>query len=210
MSQASTTAAVAAVNTQQQQQQQAAFITDPKNDPYPKWSPSPIGTIQSATDSYQSKFNLTFFKCWNRFLWSDQNDECKWQHVHLCLSHYVHFFVPTDLKPTAHKHTRISVPKQRFSWPFFVYAILIIICRKYIPHTALLTIRANSIVLQYGPTLASFSFISSFSHHNSITNEKSVDGVLVIRTWGCRMVGADETTELWRPLPIALLVRQSL
>ena len=63
MSQASTTAAVAAVNTQQQQQQQAAFITDPKNDPYPKWSPSPIGTIQSATDSYQSKFNLTFFKC---------------------------------------------------------------------------------------------------------------------------------------------------
>ena len=29
--------------------------------------------------------------------------------------------------------------------------------------------------------------------------EKSVDGVLGIQTWGCRMVGADETTELWRP-----------
>ena len=30
--------------------------------------------------------------------------------------------------------------------------------------------------------------------------EKSVDGVLGIRTRGLRMVGADETTELWRPL----------
>ena len=30
--------------------------------------------------------------------------------------------------------------------------------------------------------------------------EKSVDGVFGIRTWGRRMIGADETTELWRPL----------
>ena len=29
--------------------------------------------------------------------------------------------------------------------------------------------------------------------------EKSVDGVLGIQTWGRRMVGADKTTELWRP-----------
>ena len=29
--------------------------------------------------------------------------------------------------------------------------------------------------------------------------EKSVDGVLGIRTRGRRMVGADKTTELWRP-----------
>ena len=29
--------------------------------------------------------------------------------------------------------------------------------------------------------------------------EKSVDGVLGIRIRGCRMVAADETTELWRP-----------
>ena len=29
--------------------------------------------------------------------------------------------------------------------------------------------------------------------------EKSIDGVLGIRTRGRRMVGADETTELWRP-----------
>ena len=28
--------------------------------------------------------------------------------------------------------------------------------------------------------------------------EKSVDGVLGIQTWGRSMVGADETTELWR------------
>ena len=30
-------------------------------------------------------------------------------------------------------------------------------------------------------------------------NSKSVVGLLGIRTWGCSMVGADETTELWRP-----------
>ena len=35
--------------------------------------------------------------------------------------------------------------------------------------------------------------------------EKSVDGVLGIQTWGCRMVGADKTTELWRP-PSFILV----
>ena len=29
--------------------------------------------------------------------------------------------------------------------------------------------------------------------------EKSIDGVLGIRTPGRRVVGADETTELWRP-----------
>ena len=33
----------------------------------------------------------------------------------------------------------------------------------------------------------------------SIQIEKSVDGVLGIRTRGRRMVIADETTELWRP-----------
>ena len=33
----------------------------------------------------------------------------------------------------------------------------------------------------------------------SLQNEKSIDGVLGIRTRGRRMVGADETTELWRP-----------
>ena len=33
--------------------------------------------------------------------------------------------------------------------------------------------------------------------------EKSVDGVLGIRTQGRRMVGADETTELWRTLDLS-------
>ena len=33
---------------------------------------------------------------------------------------------------------------------------------------------------------------------------KSVDGVLGIRTQGCRIVGADKITELWRP-PQALI-----
>jgi hypothetical protein len=69
MSQATTTAAaVAAVNTQhqqqhqqqqqqqhQQQQHQQAFIADPMNDPYPKWSPNQINTLPSASESYQSK-----------------------------------------------------------------------------------------------------------------------------------------------------------
>ena len=40
----------------------------------------------------------------------------------------------------------------------------------------------------------------------SIQIEKSVDGMLGIRTRGCRMVGADETTELWRP-PVVNIVR---
>ena len=35
--------------------------------------------------------------------------------------------------------------------------------------------------------------------------EISVDGVLGIRTWGRRMVGADETTELWWPLMLAMI-----
>ena len=36
--------------------------------------------------------------------------------------------------------------------------------------------------------------------------EKSVDGVLGIRTWGRRMVGGDETTELWQPPNDNLLI----
>ena len=41
------------------------------------------------------------------------------------------------------------------------------------------------------------NFLDTFS---IIQIEKSVDGVLGIQTRGRRMVGADETTELWRPL----------
>ena len=45
-----------------------------------------------------------------------------------------------------------------------------------------------------------FVYFCSFLITISIIQiEKSVDGVLGIRTQGLRMVGADETTELWRP-----------
>ena len=45
-----------------------------------------------------------------------------------------------------------------------------------------------------------FVYFHSFLITISIIQiEKSIDGVLGIETWGCRMVGADETTELWRP-----------
>lgn len=60
MSQATTTAAaVAAANTQQQQQQQQAFITDPMNDPYPKWNPNQMNSIPSVSDSYQTKSSVS-------------------------------------------------------------------------------------------------------------------------------------------------------
>ena len=44
-----------------------------------------------------------------------------------------------------------------------------------------------------------FVYFRSFLITISIQIEKSIDGVLGIRTHGRRMVGADETTELWRP-----------
>ena len=47
-----------------------------------------------------------------------------------------------------------------------------------------------------GPILASFCKFSSFSHHNSNINWKSIDVVIGDRTRACRMIGAD--TELWR------------
>ena len=44
-----------------------------------------------------------------------------------------------------------------------------------------------------------FAYFRSFLVTISIQIEKSIDGVLGIRTRGRRMVGADKTTELWRP-----------
>ena len=52
-----------------------------------------------------------------------------------------------------------------------------------------------------GPNPASFCLFSFFSNDKYSTNtinEKSIDGVLGIRIRGGRMVGADESTELWR------------
>ena len=40
--------------------------------------------------------------------------------------------------------------------------------------------------------------------------EKSIDGVLGIWTQGHRMVGADETTELWRPPYLLFALQHSL
>ena len=51
-------------------------------------------------------------------------------------------------------------------------------------------------------------FFAYFRHfHNPITNielywtvkQKIIDGVLGMWTWGSRIVGAGESTELWRP-----------
>ena len=54
--------------------------------------------------------------------------------------------------------------------------------------------------LKYGPIPASFFvYFHSFHITNQLQIEKSIDGVLGIRTRGRRIVGADETTELWRP-----------
>ena len=61
------------------------------------------------------------------------------------------------------------------------------------------------ILLQYpfvkkmGQSRPLFVYFRSFLVTISIQIEKSIDGVLGIRTRGRRMVGADETTELWRP-----------
>ena len=51
-----------------------------------------------------------------------------------------------------------------------------------------------------------FVYFCSFLVTISIQIEKSIDGVLGIRTRGPRMVGADETTELWQPRFTALVM----
>ena len=54
-------------------------------------------------------------------------------------------------------------------------------------------------VLKNGQIQAFFVYFCPFLITISIIQiEKRLDGVLGIQTWGRRMVGADETTELWR------------
>ena len=54
--------------------------------------------------------------------------------------------------------------------------------------------------LKMGQSRPLFVYFRYFLDTISIIQiEKSIDGVLGIRTQGRRMVGADETTELWRP-----------
>ena len=55
-----------------------------------------------------------------------------------------------------------------------------------------------------GQTLPLFCLFSFFSQYkdkystNLTKDDKSIDGVLGSQTWGGRMDGADESTELWR------------
>ena len=55
-----------------------------------------------------------------------------------------------------------------------------------------------------------FVYFRSFLVTISTQIEKSIDGVLGIRTRGCRMVGADKTTELWRHIFNAWIEAQVL
>ena len=56
-----------------------------------------------------------------------------------------------------------------------------------------------TIFLKWANPSLFFVYFRSFPTTISIQIEKSIDGVLGIRTRGRRMVGADKTTELWRP-----------
>ena len=56
--------------------------------------------------------------------------------------------------------------------------------------------------LKNGPNPSSFGLFSFFSHDkysiNLTINDKSIDCLVGTRTRGSRMVGADESIELWR------------
>ena len=56
-----------------------------------------------------------------------------------------------------------------------------------------------------GQSLPLFVYFRSFFIKISIQIEKSVEGVLGIRTRGRIMVGVDKTTGLWRPTTAKLL-----
>ena len=65
----------------------------------------------------------------------------------------------------------------------------------------------NLPIWSHWPLPASFHLFLSFSHYNfNNTNGKSIDGVLGIRTRNRSMVGADITTELWRPPTVVKLI----
>ena len=70
--------------------------------------------------------------------------------------------------------------------------------RVYIPPTNKLIRQKQRFFLKKSTKAGIFCLFSSFSQHNDIIVQKSVDGVLGTQTWGGRMVGTDESTELWR------------
>ena len=67
------------------------------------------------------------------------------------------------------------------------------------PNFSLLFKGQSNLKRDLGQSRPLFVYICSFLITISIQIEKSIDGVLGIRTRGHRMVGADETTELWQP-----------
>ena len=57
----------------------------------------------------------------------------------------------------------------------------------------------NIFFKKMGQSRPRFVYFRHFLITISMQIEKSIDGVLGIRTRGLRMVGTDETMELWRP-----------
>ena len=51
---------------------------------------------------------------------------------------------------------------------------------------------------QTWPLIVYFSFFSHDKYSTNTINDKSIDGVLGTQAQGGRMVGTDESTELWR------------
>ena len=64
----------------------------------------------------------------------------------------------------------------------------------------------NPFFTKMGQSRPLFVYFRSFLVKISIQIETSIDGVLGIRTWGRRTVGADKTTELWWP-PVNIYLR---
>ena len=74
--------------------------------------------------------------------------------------------------------------------------------------SAILTKNIFLLFFKKGQSRPLFDYFRSFLVTISIVQiEKSIYGVLWIRTRGRRMVGADKTTELWRPHFLLLLLK---
>ena len=92
-------------------------------------------------------------------------------------------------------------------WPSFSIHITAYLCAKKLlfryykqPYSVLNDNVLIMFFLNMGQSRPLFRLLSSPPHiTNQLQIEKSIDGVLEIRTQGHRMVGADVTTELWQP-----------
>ena len=86
-----------------------------------------------------------------------------------------------------------------------ILVLTILVLGRFIVHISLLLFSFRN-----EPNMASFCLLSFFSHDKYSTNtinDKSVDGLLGTRTQCGRMVGANESTELWRH-PFCYLVME--